>query len=59
MSKTDNIKLHMLGLPGIQMVDDFSQVTHISKYTIYQLSKHSDKYYKTIPYLKNLVNSGN
>ncbi len=47
MSKTDNIKLHMLGLPVIQMVDDFSQVTHISKYTIYQLSKHSDKYYKT------------
>ncbi len=47
MSKTDNIKLHMLGLPVIQMVDNFSQVTHISKYTIYQLSKHSDKYYKT------------
>lgn len=37
----------MLGLPVIQTVDDFSQVTHISKYTIYQLSKHSDKYYKT------------
>lgn len=37
----------MLGLPVIQTVDDFSQVTHISKYTIYQLSKYSDKYYKT------------
>ncbi len=47
MSKTDNIKLNMLGLPVIQTVDDFSQVTHISKYTIYQLSKYSDKYYKT------------
>lgn len=37
----------MLGLPVIQTIDDFSVVTHISKYTIYQLSHHSDKYYKT------------
>ena len=37
----------MLGLPVIQSLDDFSVVTHISKYTIYQLSCHSDKYYKT------------
>jgi len=37
----------MLGLPLIQNLDDFSKTTHISKYTIYQLSKHSDKYYKT------------
>lgn len=37
----------MFGLPVIQTVDDFSEMTHISKYTIYQLSKHSDKYYKT------------
>ena len=37
----------MLGLPVIQNLDDFSVVTHISKYTIYQLSEHSDKYYKT------------
>lgn len=37
----------MLGLPVIQSIDDFSVVTHISKYTIYQLSHHSDKYYKT------------
>ena len=37
----------MIGLPVIQTVDDFSQITHISKYTIYQLSTHSDKYYKT------------
>ena len=37
----------MLGLPLIQDVDDFSKLTHISKYTIYQLSKHADKYYKT------------
>ena len=37
----------MLGLPLIQDVDDFSKLTHISKYTIYQISKHADKYYKT------------
>lgn len=51
MSKRDNIKLNMLGLPVIQTVDDFSEITHISKYTIYQLSSHSEKYYKiyTIP----------
>ncbi len=47
MSKTDSIKLSMLGLPVIKTVDDFSNITHISKYTIYQLSKHADKYYKT------------
>ena len=37
----------MLGLPAIQSIDDFSIKTHVSKYTIYQLSHHSDKYYKT------------
>jgi len=37
----------MLGLPIIQTVDDFSNILHLSKYTIYQLSVHSDKYYKT------------
>ena len=47
MAKTEIIKLNMLGLPVIQSLDDFSVVTHISKYTIYQLSCHSDKYYKT------------
>lgn len=47
MEKTEIIKLNMLGLPVIQSLGDFSVVTHISKYTIYQLSHHSDKYYKT------------
>lgn len=47
MEKTEIIKLNMLGLPVIQSLDGFSVVTHISKYTIYQLSHHSDKYYKT------------
>lgn len=47
MSKTDSIKLNMLGLPVIQTLDDFYQITHISKYTIYQLSSNSDKYYRT------------
>lgn len=47
MGKSDNIRLTILGLPLIQDVDDFSKLTHVSKYTIYQLSKHADKYYKT------------
>lgn len=46
MAKTEIIKLNMLGLPVIQSLDDFSVLIHISKYTIYQLSKHSEKYYK-------------
>lgn len=37
----------MLGLPVVQTVDDFSVITHISKFTIYKLSYHSNKYYKT------------
>lgn len=37
----------MFGLPVIQTLDDFSEITHISKYTIFQLSQHADKYYKT------------
>jgi len=41
------MKLNILGLPKVQTLDDFSKLTHISKYTLYQLSKHSDKYYKT------------
>ena len=36
----------MFGLPVIQTLDDFSSVSHISKYTIYHLSKNSDYYYK-------------
>jgi RNA-directed DNA polymerase len=47
MATTEIIKLNMLGLPVVQSLDDFSVQTHISKYTIYQLSFHSDKYYRT------------
>jgi len=47
MQKGEILKLNMLGLPVIQSIDDFSVVTHISKYTIFQLSKHSNEYYKT------------
>jgi len=46
MAKTEIIKLNMLGLPVIQSLDDFSEQTHISKYTIYQLSYYSNKQYK-------------
>lgn len=47
MIKTEIIRLNMLGLPVIRSIDEFSQVIHISKYTIYQLSNHSNKYYRT------------
>lgn len=47
MSNVDNIRLRYFGLPNIQSISDFSEQTHISKYTIYQLSKHSEKHYKT------------
>ncbi len=51
MSKTDAIRLNMFGLPVIQTIEDLSEWTHISKYTIFQLSKNSSKNYKsyTIP----------
>lgn len=44
---SDTIRLNMLGLPVIQNLEGFSSLTHISKFTLYQLSKNSDKYYKT------------
>ncbi len=46
MVKNENIRLNMLGLPIIQTIDDFSQITHLSKYTLYQLSERSDFHYK-------------
>ena len=52
MAATEIIKLNMLGLPVIQSLEDISVYTHISKYTIYQLSKHSEKYYRTYELLK-------
>jgi RNA-directed DNA polymerase len=51
MSNNGIIKLNMFGLPVIQTLDDFSFISHISKYTIYQLSKNSDNYYR-IYYVK-------
>jgi len=47
MAKTDTIRLNMFGLPVIQTLEDFADETHVSKYTIFQLSKNADKYYKT------------
>lgn len=46
MDASEIIKLNMLGLPVIQTLNDFSVQTHISRYTIFQLSHHSDKYYR-------------
>jgi RNA-directed DNA polymerase len=47
MNTTNTIRLNMFGLPVIQSIDDFSRLTHVSKYTLYQLSAHSEQYYKT------------
>lgn len=42
-----NMKLYMLGLPALENIRDFSDLTHVSARTIFNLSIHSDKYYKT------------
>lgn len=47
MTNSEKITLNMFGLPVIQTIEDFSILTHISKYSIYQLSIHSAKHYKT------------
>ena len=47
MDKSDNIRLSFFGLPIIQTINDFSIITHISKYTIFQLSQNSQHHYKT------------
>jgi len=46
MKSQSSKKLKMLGLPIIQNLEDFSQLLHISKFTIYQLSANADKHYK-------------
>jgi RNA-directed DNA polymerase len=47
MQKTNIIKLNMFGLPVIQTIEDFFYLTHVSKSTIYQLSKNANSFYKT------------
>lgn len=37
----------MRGLPIVRNLDDFSAISHVSKYTIYQLSRYAETYYKT------------
>ena len=46
MSKSDPVRLKMLGLPVIESLKDFSAVTRLSQSIIYQLSIHADEYYK-------------
>jgi RNA-directed DNA polymerase len=47
MSQANSIRLGFFDLPIVESLEDFSRLTHLSKYTIFQLSKHSGKYYKT------------
>lgn len=44
--ETNTSQLRMFGLPILRTMDDFSSYTHLSKYTLYQLSTFSDKYYR-------------
>jgi RNA-directed DNA polymerase len=47
MSKPRKIQLSILGLPVVENMDELSRILHVSKYTIYQLSKLSSKHYRT------------
>lgn len=42
----DNFRLNMLGLPSIQTIADLSSLTHVSEYTIHNLSKNADFHYR-------------
>lgn len=43
---SDRIRLDFFGLPAINTLDDFAEITRISKYTIYQLSYNTKHHYK-------------
>jgi RNA-directed DNA polymerase len=45
--KKDLMRLKMMGLPLIETLDDFSQLTRFSKKLIYNFSKNSQYYYRT------------
>jgi hypothetical protein len=55
MSRTDSIKLSMIDLPVIKSMDDFSEITHISKYTLINSLKILINIIKHMPYLKKQV----
>jgi RNA-directed DNA polymerase len=44
--KNDDIKYQMIGLPAIKNLEDLSLLTHVSKATLYKLSKNADSYYR-------------
>ena len=46
MVVSNKIRLNYHGLPIIDSVVDFSEKTHLSMYSIYQLTKNSNQYYK-------------
>ena len=52
MVESNKIRLNYHGLPIIESVADFSNLTHLSIYSIFQMSKHSEKYYKCFELLK-------
>jgi retron-type reverse transcriptase len=55
--KNEDIKFLMMDLPVIKNLEDLSLLTHVSKATLYRLSKNADKYYKVFDIPKK--NGGN
>ncbi|MBX7044545.1 MAG: retron St85 family RNA-directed DNA polymerase [Ignavibacteria bacterium] len=51
MKRKNNFKLNLFGIPIINTLDDLSLLTHITKSTLFRLSKKSYLYYKeyTVP----------
>lgn len=50
---SDKYRLALFNLPMVSSLDDLSNLTHISKGLIYNLSKFSEKYYKVYKIKKN------
>ena len=43
---SDRFRLHMLGLPRIESLDDLSALTHLSKGLIFRLCQYADHFYR-------------
>src|SRR5665811_2387548 len=46
---SDRFRLHMLGLPRIESLDDVSALTHLSKGLIFRLCRYADHFYTEVP----------
>jgi len=46
--RSEDIKLLMINLPVIKDIEDLSLLTHVSKATLYKLSRSTDRYYRVV-----------